>query len=69
MENVGMNNGGLMAQIQVDTMKKAMDIQAREILSALQSAASFSPQSLPTPPRQNETAKLTGLGASIDIKV
>ena len=65
MDNVGMSNGSLMAQIQVDTMKKAMNLQERQILSVLQSAA---PQNLAQPTTAPDTSKLTGLGQRIDIK-
>jgi hypothetical protein len=64
MENVGMSNASLMAQIQVDTMKKAMDVQEREVLSLLQNTLQTPTQNAPS---QN-VAALTGLGQKLDIK-
>ncbi|WP_300367173.1 putative motility protein [Hydrogenimonas sp.] len=62
--NIGINNAALMQQIAVETMKKAMDIQAREVLSVLQSASS--PQSTPS---SSDVSRLTGLGQRIDLRV
>jgi hypothetical protein len=66
MDNVTMSNGSLMAQIQVDTMKKAMDVQARSVLSVLQSATSMQTPAQPVPPQN--VAQLTGLGRNLDVK-
>ena len=68
MDNVGMSNGSLMAQIQVDTMKKAMDVQARDVLSVLQSAAPQTMQSPAQPVSSQKVAQLTGVGQTLDIK-
>jgi hypothetical protein len=66
MDNVTMTNGSLMARIQVDTMKKAMDVQARSVLSVLQNAASMQAPAQPAP--RQDTAQLTGLGRNLDVK-
>ncbi|WP_457596865.1 hypothetical protein [Hydrogenimonas sp.] len=65
METSGMGNASMMQAIAVDTMKKAMDIQAREVLSVLQSAA---PRSMSSPATPAAVAQLTGLGQKIDVK-
>ncbi|NPA30088.1 MAG: putative motility protein [Epsilonproteobacteria bacterium] len=64
MGNVGMSNASLMAQVQADTMKKAMDVQEREVLSLLQNTLQTPTQNVPS---QN-VAALTGLGQKLDIK-
>ncbi len=62
--NVG--SAGLMQQISLDVMKKAMDVEAKQVLSVLQSAGAQQLQSpaQPTP----DIASLTGLGQKIDVK-
>ena len=62
----GMGNTSLMQQISVDTMKKAMDIQSREILSVLQSAGTM--QSPAQPVSSDRVAQLTGVGQRLDVK-
>jgi len=56
----------LMQQIAIETMKKAMDTQARAILSALQSDGVSRLQS--SPPANVDVPSLTGLGRYLDLK-
>ena len=60
-------NAGMRQQIAVDVMKKAMDLQAREVLSALQSSDVRQTPSSPSAAPPN-VAAVTGLGQKIDIK-
>ncbi|WP_456450637.1 putative motility protein [Hydrogenimonas sp.] len=66
MDNVSMGNGSLMAQVQVDAMKKAMDVQARQVLSVLQGASAMQVPAQPVPPQK--VAALTGLGQTLDVR-
>ena len=66
MEKVDSSNGSLMARIQVDTMKKAMDLQSRQVLSALQSAATAQTPAQAAP--RQAVARMTGVGRNLDIK-
>lgn len=65
--NVGNSgNADLKQQIAINIMKKAMDVEAKEVLSVLQSATA-------QPSRSSDgvtpnVAALTGLGQKIDIK-
>ncbi len=66
MDSVNMGNGSLMARIQVDTMKKAMDVQSQQVLSVLQSAAAMQTTAQTAP--QQAVARMTGVGRNLDIK-
>ena len=72
MTTAGMGNASLKMQIGIDVMKKAMDTEARQILSMLQSAGTGTRLASPdraagTPPAADPSA-LTGLGRNIDLK-
>ena len=67
MENVGMSNASLMQQVNIEAMKKAMDVQEREVLSVLQSSALQTPAQNQSAPTQ-AVADLTGMGQKIDIR-
>ena len=67
METGKAGSAGLMQQISLSVMKKAMEVESNEVLSVLQSSAMQTPaQQRATPP--HAIADLTGLGQKIDIK-
>ncbi len=68
MENVGMSNASLMQQVNIETMKKAMQVQEREVLSTLQSANLQTESQTQNGPTQ-AVADLTGMGRNIDTRV
>ncbi|WP_456486014.1 hypothetical protein [Hydrogenimonas sp.] len=66
MNSINTGNGDLLAKIQIDTMKKAMDVQSRDVLSVLQSATT---QQQPTKSvSQHSVSQITKMGQNIDIK-
>ncbi|WP_456381866.1 hypothetical protein [Hydrogenimonas sp.] len=64
MENIGLSNADLMARIQVDILKKAMEVEREEVLSTIRNASS-SPE--PSPSKE-KMARLTGKGSDLDLK-
>ncbi len=64
--DAGMGGASLRQTITTDAMKKAMDIQGRDILSLLQGVAAS--QQMQAPVQSQSTAQLTGIGQNIDIK-
>jgi Cdc6-like AAA superfamily ATPase len=68
MQDVTMNPNAMNDAIGVSVMKKAMDVQAREVLSVLESAATQS-QTMQSPAVEpQKVAALTGMGQNIDVK-
>ena len=59
--NSPVNTANISTPTQIDALKKSTDVQANQVLSALESIA-------PAPQQQVDTSALTGLGQQIDIK-
>ncbi len=59
----GMGNASLKMQIGIETMKKAMDVEARQILSLLQSASAGTQPALPD--RVASTPSATSIHPSV----
>ena len=58
------SNGSLMQNIQIDTMKKAQDVQAQQVLKVLQSAQE---QQIQQVRQQQVVSQQTGIGGSLNI--
>ncbi len=67
MKSGSIANGTLKRQISIDVMKKAMEVEAREVLSLLQNGDMRSFSTPKGRPSDNISA-LTGLGRNIDMK-
>lgn len=60
MSTSSVDSGSIMASIQIDTMKKAQDVAARNVLSVLESAGADQ--------GSQTSSAIAGLGKNIDIK-
>jgi|GEM_PF-1614545 len=67
MKSGSIANGTLKRQISIDMLKKAMEVEAREVLSLLQNGDTHSSSTPKGRPSDNISA-LTGLGRNIDMK-
>ena len=59
MDTSSVSSGSTMGSIQIDVMKKAQDVAARNVLSILDSASQQT---------QQTSSALAGIGKNIDIK-
>ena len=67
MNGVGLDSSAVMLSSNVDVIKKAMDVQTRDIMSVLNSANANA--NLQTDmQKQSQVAAATGVGQNIDIK-
>ena len=67
MNGVGLESSAVMLSSNVDVIKKAMDVQTRDIMSILNSSSANA--NLQTDPQmQSQVAVATGVGQNIDIK-
>jgi len=67
MTNLNVSNSSVMLSDNVSIIKKALDVQERDIMSILSSASANSPtQNIQEQSKQ--VAQLTGMGQNIDIK-
>ena len=67
MTNLNVSNSSVMLSNNVNVIKKALDVQERDMMSILASASANTPtQSVEQQSKQ--VAQVTGMGQNIDIK-
>jgi len=68
MNGVGLDSSAVILSNNVDVIKKAMDVQARDVMSILNSSNANA--NLQTDAqKQSQVAATTGVGQNIDIKI
>ena len=67
MTTLNVSNSSVMLSNNVDVIKKALDIQARDMLSILSSASVNAPTQN-VEEQSKQVAQITGMGQNIDIK-
>ena len=68
MESVGMSNGGLMQRVVLEAIKKAMEVEKREIVSFIEGAFLQSPRH-PQREASLKVAEAIGRGKAIDLRI
>ncbi|SFP20453.1 hypothetical protein [Hydrogenimonas thermophila] len=67
MTNLNVSNSSVMLSDNVGVIKKALDVQERDIMSILSSSSVNAPTQN-TQEQSKQVAQLTGMGQNIDIK-
>jgi len=67
MTSLNVSNSSVMLSDNVNVIKKALDVQERDMMSILSSASMNAPTQN-VQEQSKQTAQLTGIGQNIDIK-